>query len=160
MSRVIRAAGIFRSLVIYYGNPFRARRMECFYGQFIKKDDLCFDIGSHVGSRIRVWASLGARVVAVEPQLICVKILRILYGCNSRIEIISKAVGAEQGKQMMRICEGSPTLTTLSSTWIDTVKKVEIFRGIHWNEGPYVPVTSLAKLIEEFGVPAFTACQN
>ena len=52
--------GIWRSLLLYYGVPFRQRRMRRLYAQFIKPGDLCFDVGAHVGNRLRAWDSLGA----------------------------------------------------------------------------------------------------
>ena len=63
-----RVAGIGRSLITYYGPIWRRRRMEGFYRQFLHAGDLAFDIGAHVGNRVRVFRRLGARVIAIEPQ--------------------------------------------------------------------------------------------
>jgi|SRR5258707_15147123 hypothetical protein len=62
------AVGSARSLVIYYGNPMRRWRMDRLYSDFVRRDDLVFDVGSHVGDRIGSFRRLGCRVVAVEPQ--------------------------------------------------------------------------------------------
>src|SRR5438094_10022684 len=75
-----RAWGIARSLAMYHGIPGRHRRMVRFYGQFLGPGDLGFDIGAHVGGRVRAWRRLGARVLAVEPQPDCLRVLRLLYG--------------------------------------------------------------------------------
>ena len=77
---ISRTAGITRSLITYYGPIWRRRRMEAFYRQFLSPGDLAFDIGSHVGNRIRTFRRLGARIVAVEPQPDFVALLRLLYG--------------------------------------------------------------------------------
>jgi hypothetical protein len=74
------AIGSARSLVIYYGNPMRRRRMDRLYSDFVRQGDLVFDIGSHVGDRIGSFRRLGCRVVAVEPQPRLVRILRRFYG--------------------------------------------------------------------------------
>ena len=63
-----RALGLSRSLAVYYGPFWRRGRLSRFYGQFLSPGDLAFDLGAHVGNRVRVFRRLGARVVAVEPQ--------------------------------------------------------------------------------------------
>lgn len=68
MARLARGWGLLRSLVIYYGLPGRARRDRDFYRQFVQPGALVFDVGAHVGNRLRVLRQLGARVVAVKPQ--------------------------------------------------------------------------------------------
>ena len=53
---------------MYNWKPFNVFKLKRFYGQFVKEGDLCFDIGAHNGNRTSTWLSLGARVVAIEPQ--------------------------------------------------------------------------------------------
>ena len=60
--------GVARSLLTYYGPVWRRGRMSRFYQQFIAEGDLCFDLGAHVGNRVRVWRRLGARVICSAPQ--------------------------------------------------------------------------------------------
>lgn len=55
-----------------------ARRMA-FYKQWIKPGDLVFDIGANIGNRTRVFADIGARVVAVEPLPHCYWALRWMF---------------------------------------------------------------------------------
>ena len=71
-----RAYGIARSLVMYHGVPGRHRKMVRFYGAFLGPGDIGIDVGAHVGSRVRAWRALGARVIAVEPQPDFTRILR------------------------------------------------------------------------------------
>ena len=66
-----RAWGITRSLVMYHGQPGRLRRLTRLYGEFLGPGDVGLRLGAHVGSRVRAWRRLGARVVAVEPQPDC-----------------------------------------------------------------------------------------
>ena len=82
------AAGTARSLVIYYGNPIRSWRMDRLYSRFVRRGDLIFDIGSHVGNRIGSFRRLGCRVVAVEPQPSLVRILRRFYGRDPDVAIV------------------------------------------------------------------------
>ena len=58
--------------------------MDRLYGRFVRRGDLVFDIGAHVGDRVASFRRLGARVVAVEPQPAMVKLLRLFYGAPRR----------------------------------------------------------------------------
>ena len=49
--------------------------MDALYRRFVGPGDLAFDIGSHVGDRIGAFRRLGARVIALEPQPDCVRVL-------------------------------------------------------------------------------------
>ncbi|TVR61008.1 MAG: FkbM family methyltransferase [Spirochaetaceae bacterium] len=147
--------GIVRSLIVYYGVPFRARRMRALYRQFLSAGDLAFDIGAHVGNRVRVWASIGARTVAVEPQPSCLAVMKRLYGKNPLVTIVPMAVGREPGETTLLVSETNPTLTTTSRDWTTTVKNAEIFSGVAWNTEITVPVTTIDRLIEQHGEPAF-----
>ena len=74
------ARSIIRSLRIYYGDRSRAAAMDRLYGGFVRRGDLVFDVGAHVGDRVASFRRLGARVVAVEPQPAMVKVLELFYG--------------------------------------------------------------------------------
>jgi 16S rRNA A1518/A1519 N6-dimethyltransferase RsmA/KsgA/DIM1 with predicted DNA glycosylase/AP lyase activity len=63
-----RVLGLVRSLAIYRAIPLRQHRLRRLYRAFVARGDLVFDIGAHAGNRTRAFASLGCRVVAVEPQ--------------------------------------------------------------------------------------------
>lgn len=147
--------GIARSLAIYYGVPFRARRMAKLYARFVHPGALCFDIGAHVGNRVRCWRRLGATVVAVEPQGDFVRLLRLLYGSDDRVEIVPKAIGRAAGRAQLLVSARTPTVTTLSRDWIAEVSADPSFAGVHWSEGEEVEVTTLDALIAEHGEPGF-----
>ena len=53
---------------------------KAFYGDFIKTGNLVFDVGANYGNRVEIFVALGAKVVAIEPQLKCVKFLKKKYG--------------------------------------------------------------------------------
>ena len=86
--------GLLRSIAIYYANPFKLRQMRGFYAQFMQPGDLCFDIGAHVGNRLWVWTKVGARVVGVEPQPLCLQLLQRWYGRHPQVTLVGEAVGA------------------------------------------------------------------
>ena len=79
-------------------------RMSRFYSQFIKRGDVCFDIGANMGSRVDIFLALGSRVVAVEPQSSCIKFLQRKYNSNPNVVILKAGVGDREKMQDMRIC--------------------------------------------------------
>lgn len=147
--------GIWRSLLLYYGVPFRQRRMRRLYAQFIKPGDLCFDVGAHVGNRLRAWDSLGARMVALEPQPQLMQVLQRWYGRNPAITLLDQALGAQAGTATLHISSRTPTVTTLSRQWITSVKQDSSFSSVQWDQQVEVQVTTLDTLLAEYGVPAF-----
>ena len=155
MGATARAFGLARSLAMYYGIPFRARRMRRFYSQFVERGALCFDVGAHVGNRVRCWRRLGARVVAIEPQPDFVRILRWLYGGDDGVVIVPQAVGRSFGSAELLISERTPTVTTLSQAWVDSVRREPGFAAVHWSRGERVDVVTLQSLVERYGEPAF-----
>jgi FkbM family methyltransferase len=147
--------GLLRSLLIYYAKPFQLRHMTTFYAKLIGAGDLCFDIGAHVGNRINVWHRLGARVVGVEPQPACVRLLHTLYGRTPNVHLVDEAVSATPGQLTLHISPTNPTVSTLSSQWINAVRQTDSFAAVRWDESVTVNVTTLDALIARFGVPAF-----
>jgi len=147
--------GLLRSVLVYYGNPLKLRRMRGFYAQFIRRGDLCFDLGAHVGNRLYVWSQLGAQVVGVEPQPACIDLLRRWYGRNPQITLVDEAVGAAPGEAPLFVSGATPTVTTLSQPWIAAVQQAESFAAVRWEDAVTVKVTTLDDLIARYGEPKF-----
>jgi FkbM family methyltransferase len=155
MSRIRRAFGIARSIAMYYGIPLRAARLRRFYSQFVAPGSLCFDIGAHAGNRVRCWRQLGACVVAVEPQPDFARLLRLLYGRDGGVELVTAALGRAPGSATLLVSELTPTVSTLSRDWAASVRAVPSFGGVRWAPGPSVALLTLDMLIERYGVPQF-----
>lgn len=143
-----------RLMVLSLTHISRKREMAEFYSQFIKKGDLCFDIGANLGNRIEIFLNLGTRVIAVEPQEACVKKLLNSHRNSSRVVIIQKAVEEKEGKAELMISDAS-TISSLSKEWINNVKNSGRFSNYKWDKKAIVAVTTLDKLIEEYGKPVF-----
>jgi FkbM family methyltransferase len=147
--------GITRSLVMYHGQPGKHRRMARLYAEFLGPGDVGFDIGAHVGSRVRGWRRLGARVIAVEPQPDCLRVLRLFYGRDPRVTIVAKAVGAKPGRARLAISTATPTVSTMSTDWMESVSEDRSFARVRWDSAVEVEVATLDELIATYGVPAF-----
>ena len=150
-----RAWGIARSLVMYHGLPGRHRRMVRFYREFLGPGDIGFDIGAHVGSRVRPWRRLGARVVAIEPQPDFVRILRLFFGRDKGVTIVPSAVGAQAGRARLALSTATPTVSSMSPDWIESVAADRSFARVRWDRSVEVEVSTLDDLIAIHGEPAF-----
>lgn len=153
--KLVAFLGIARSALIYYGQPWRERRRREFYGQFIRPGSLCFDVGAHLGDRIRTWRHLGARVVAVEPQPACLSVLRRLYGRDPQVTLVPHAIGATSGTATLHVSEATPTVSSLSSEWIRDVQVDPRFAAHRWDGRVEVQVETLDQLIARHGLPDF-----
>jgi FkbM family methyltransferase len=129
--------------------------MAQLYSEFLRPGDLGFDIGAHVGSRVRAWRHLGVRVVAVEPQPDCLRVLRLLYGRDRDVTIVPQAIGATPGWARMGISTATPTVSSMSPTWMEAVATDRRFARVRWNRSIDVEVSTLDALIADHGEPAF-----
>lgn len=153
--RLATAQGVARSLLIYYGLPWRPARLRRLYRAYIQPGDVAFDIGAHVGNRTRVLAQLGAQVIAVEPQPALVGVLRRLYGRDRRVTIVAAAVGADVGTADLYISRRTPTVSSVAPAWIARVGATPGFAGVRWEAPQRVAQTTLDALIAQHGRPAF-----
>ena len=67
-------------------------------------------LGAHVGDRTRAFLRLGARVVAVEPQPVCADFLERWYRKDRRVTLVRAALGAVEGKGVLRLSDRTPTV--------------------------------------------------
>ncbi|TMQ90167.1 FkbM family methyltransferase, partial [Actinomadura soli] len=102
-----------------------------------------------------VWRGLGARVVAAEPQPDCLRVLRLLYGRADGVTIVPDAVGAAPGRAELALSTATPTVSSLSRGWIESVATDSSFARVRWDRSVEVAVTTLDDLIAAHGVPAF-----
>ena len=139
------------------GKEIRAtqRNMGSFYGQFIKRNDLAFDVGANFGNRVDVFLQLGARVVAVEPQEKCNRYLRLKYKKRKDVILVPKGVDAQPGKRDLLIAVEDSAMASMSSARIAAVTDARHLPGGRWNTTETVEVTTLDDLIREFGEPVF-----
>ena len=124
--------------------------MELFYKQFVNPGDLVFDIGANVGSHSRAFLSLGARVVAVEPDPRCISELQSIHG----LSVVHAAAGEDGVFGQLKFGH-SACASTLSGKWIESATKVDRFGGFEWTGSLPVIQYSLDHLIQLYGVPQF-----
>lgn len=148
-------SGIDRSRAVYRDDHRHLASLEAFYRPFVDPGDLVFDIGAHLGDRIFVLRALGARVVALEPQPAIAALLVDEFGRDPNVTILPQAVDVEPGQAVMRVNHANPTLSTLSSTFVETAAAADGWREERWDDEATVEVTTLDALIARFGLPGF-----
>ncbi|MFA6486021.1 MAG: FkbM family methyltransferase [Candidatus Magasanikbacteria bacterium] len=120
-----------------------------FFKQFIGPNKLFFDIGANVGNRTRVFNRLGVKVVALEPQSNCADKLAKEF-VNKNVVIVRKGVGRGMGEMRMSVCTNVSSISTFSEDW-----KTGRFKNFKFDKEIVVPMTTLDKLIAEYGSPDF-----
>ncbi len=122
------------------------------FSQFIKQGDLCYDVGANRGDMTKLFLTLGARVVSIEPQEDCLQRLHRLFQNKKNVIIVDKAVGDQEGYTDFSICENRNTISTMSTKF----KVASRYSKEHqWTKTLKVPVTTLDALIQLYGVPDF-----
>ncbi|WP_258101664.1 FkbM family methyltransferase [Marinoscillum pacificum] len=129
----------------------KRKHQKRFYSQFINNGDLCFDIGANVGAKSDVFLSLGAKVIAAEPQRSCVAYLNKKFASNSNIQILPVAIGSKETMADIHIANVSQ-ISTFSEDFIKAYSEGSPFT---WESTEEVQMTRLDSLIEQYGMPKF-----
>lgn len=129
------------------------KRITSFFSQFVQRGQLVFDVGANEGEYTHMFASLGARVVSVEPNPQLTASLKRIRPLD-RVTVEPAAVGAKSGSAELFLCDHN-VLSTLSPDWVAVAEKSERFSGIKWSQKITVPVVSLDELIAKYGMPSF-----
>jgi FkbM family methyltransferase len=140
---------------MYQGNPWKMANAKKFYGQFVKKGDLCFDVGAHLGDKSTAMLSLGATVVGIEPQPKFSAYLTKHFKSNARYHHEEIALGATSATSTLHISNLFPTLSTLSNLeWRKKINDATPLK-ISYDESVDVNVSTLDNLIVKYGKPSF-----
>jgi len=129
-------------------------KMKEFYRGVLQPGALVFDIGANVGVLAAVFASLGARVVGLEPNADCVRHIQLSYA-DKPIEVIQAAVGARNGLVVLNVSDERDVRSSVSDDWMENMEaQDESYHGI-WSRQNVVPVVTLDTLIGHYGMPQF-----
>lgn len=133
-----------------------------FYRPFAAPSDLVFDVGANVGSRTEVFSRRGCKVVAIEPLEAVYAVLWTVFQFNPNVIPVKKACGSGAEPPYAKIMEYDPSaplagISSMSEAWIGAVKETNRFHQSDdkWATVLMTEMTTLDKLIAEFGVPAF-----
>lgn len=128
-------------------------RMGAFYSQFFQPGARVFDVGANQGEYSEVFASEGARVLAIEPNTAYSARLGALAKMFG-IEPVFFAIGAEPGEALLNVCS-APVYSTLVDPHADWIESSPDYEDVRWTHTLAVPVTTLDQLAREYGEPDF-----
>lgn len=125
------------------------------FSKFFGEGDLVFDVGANDGKYSKILLKAGARVVGFEPQDSCVTTLKRIFQYHPKFTLEPIALGAQKGQQVMHICSGASTISSLSDEWINAVSHSGRFNHYKWPGRQVVEVDTLDRMIEKYGTPKF-----
>lgn len=127
-------------------------KADNFYKQFVNPGDVCFDIGANIGAKTAVFRRIGAKVICVEPQRECLKILNSKFLNDSNVEIIAAALSSKKGTAQLTMSVHNDLIATLSKKHIEESRFSKDFYN---NAIELVNTTTLDELIATYGKPKF-----
>ncbi|HSW37933.1 MAG TPA: FkbM family methyltransferase [Acidobacteriota bacterium] len=136
-----------RKLRAYYNKPALLR----LYSGFISKGDLVFDVGANVGDYTEIFLDLGATVVAIEPQPVCIDILKKRFSQNPDVILITKGLSNEETTRQFFVS----TKNHATSTFSEKFKTEGPFNNRKWDKQLDIQTTTLDALIRDYGLPRF-----
>jgi len=146
--RATRLWSRLRDLRYLYRN--RARRR--FLAEFIGKKGLVFDIGANVGHYTLTAMSLGAEVVAVEPQAALAQELRRRFGRSSKVHVIQCALGPSAGTATLH---KTADLSEVASLRPDVGELSRFAERHSFSLSESVEVMTIEDLMARHGRPSF-----
>lgn len=130
----------------------QSQRMREFYAALLPKGALVFDIGANVGTMTGIFAGLGARVVAVEPNPDCARHIE-LSTRRGQVEVLAAAVSDRDGQAVLKVSDRKDKMSSLSDEWRDAVSKENADYVGMWKREVTVPTITLDALIQRYGEP-------
>jgi FkbM family methyltransferase len=131
---VLKLKFTYEKVISFLSEKIARRETLKFYSQFIRKGDLCFDVGANIGRFTRIFLA------------------RAKFGSNENVIIVGKACGEFQGEGELMICKEAPTISTMSAKWKNEGR---FSKDYEWTTQKRVPVTTLDNLILSYGLPKF-----
>lgn len=128
-------------------NNYRKKR---FYSNLIVKNNLCFDIGANVGNKSKLFLSLGAKVIAFEPQSSCAQKLDKLKDINKNFDF--KTIGVGEITEVKTLHLGSHSeVSSFSEKFMNYFKNDTIY----WKDTEDVHISTLNAIITKYGIPDY-----
>lgn len=123
--------------------------MRRFYRPFARPGTICFDVGANRGDYSAVFLTLGARVIAVEPEARLARQMEARFA-GRPIHIVRAAVSRDRGP--IDFFPGLPSdVSTVSSAFMNAYGGAPV----GWEAPVRVPAITLDEMVSEWGTPSF-----
>tara|TARA_Y100001958_G_C21192427_1_gene520342 strand:- start:665 stop:1351 length:687 start_codon:yes stop_codon:yes gene_type:complete len=116
----------------------------------ITNNNIIFDIGAHKGDKSKKLINFFSKIVLVEPQPECVKILKSKFSKYKNIIIVETGVSSREQSLELKINSSNPLISTFSDKWTKGR-----FKESKWDQKLNITTTTLDKLVNQFGNPDF-----
>jgi FkbM family methyltransferase len=116
-----------------------------FYSQFVERGDLVFDVGANVGDYAQALLTVGAKVVAIEPDPRNLGVLKKRFG-GKNVVIEPCAMGEREGSADLHIAREKSDRSTLSTLWAKNAECSELVK---------VPLSTLDVMAKRHGLPKY-----
>jgi FkbM family methyltransferase len=132
----------------------QSRLMRAFYSSLLPKGALVFDIGANVGTMTTIFASLGAKVVAVEPNPDCARHIERTTSRHA-VHVLQAAVGERNGFAELEVSDRKDKMSSLSREWREAVANGNRDYAGMWNRKLTVPMITVDSLVERYQLPFY-----
>jgi FkbM family methyltransferase len=126
-----------------------------------RRNDLIFDIGANHGVKAEIFLKLGARVIAVDPDVSNQKTLTehfLAYRLRKKpVVVVGKAVSDRNGHETFWVSEPGFGMNTLNAKWAETLEKdpARFGRTFEFREKRQVETITLEQMISTYGRPFY-----
>ena len=126
-----------------------------------RRNDLIFDIGANHGVKAEIFLRLGARVIAVDPDVSNQKTLTehfLAYRLRRKpVVVVGKAVSDRNGQETFWVSEPGFEMNTLNAKWAETLEKdpARFGRTFEFREKKQVETITLEQMISTYGRPFY-----
>lgn len=143
------------------------RREEYFYRALLTglhRGEIVFDIGANDGSKADIFLTLGAHIIAVEPDIACQRILQdrfLRYRLRPKpVTVIGKAMSDRVGTTELLMDGPASAVNTMSRKWAEHLRShKQTFRyghcGLNFSGSRTVDTTTLDTMMSNYGRPFF-----
>jgi FkbM family methyltransferase len=128
--------------------------MREFYSALLPAGALVFDIGANVGTMTTIFASLGAKVVAVEPNPDCHRHIELTTSRDA-VEVLQAAVGERPGLAELNVSDRKDKMSSVSMDWCEAVSSANRDYAGMWNRKLTVPMITLDSLVQRYALPYY-----
>lgn len=142
---------MFGKIVNLLKYPFALKANKNFYSKFVGDNKLFFDIGANIGFKTKVFRDIGVKVIAVEPQKDCLKILKNKFSKDSQVVLVDKGISNQKCILKIKISSTSSGIATFSDKW----QKEGRFNKYIYDKEQDVNMITMDDLINNYGIPDF-----
>lgn len=135
---------ILRKIKQIYISLNHEKKLKEMYSRIVKENDLVFDIGANKGTHSKVFLELGAKVIAVEPNIHEMNYLKERLKNIKNLKFFRGGVGDKNEMHQFFMNKNEPAASSFLKNWRTGNLTAENVR-----------ITTLNNLIKKCGIPSY-----